>query len=243
MVLIVLAGERPEFHTAAYLTRLSGLSPRRFDLFSPRGYTATISWEYSQALIFRPPGGNLDMWRAFDVMRKIGLVTGAVAISMLAGSALAESDADVLERIRPVGKVNVNKPAEPAPAAAPAAAPAPAPAAEAPAAAAAPAEAAPAAEPVVAEAAPAIAAPAAGGAGKKTYDGVCFVCHMAGVSGAPKLGDKVAWEPRIAKGMDALMQSALDGIPGTAMPPRGTCAACSDEDLRAAVEYMVSAAQ
>ncbi len=66
---------------------------------------------------------------------------------------------------------------------------------------------------------------------------------MTGISGSPKLGDKAAWEPRIAKGMDALMQSAIDGIPGTAMPPRGTCATCSDADLKAAVEYMVAEAQ
>jgi cytochrome c5 len=40
--------------------------------------------------------------------------------------------------------------------------------------------------------------------------------------------------------MDALLQSALHGIPGTAMPPKGTCAPCSEEELKAAVEYMVS---
>jgi cytochrome c5 len=169
---------------------------------------------------------------------------------MVSGTALADSDADILERIRPIGKVNVAQPAAapavPAPAAA---APAPAPAEAAPAAAeeAAPAEAAPPAEAAAPEAPAetAAAAPAGGGdaAGKKVYDGACFVCHMAGISGAPKLGDKAAWEARIAKGMDALMQSAINGIPSTAMPPRGTCAACSDDDLKVAVEYMVSQAQ
>jgi cytochrome c5 len=63
------------------------------------------------------------------------------------------------------------------------------------------------------------------------------------VAGAPKLGDKAAWEPRIAKGKDALVQSAINGLPGTAMPPKGTCAACTDEDLEAAVEYMLSSVQ
>ena len=187
--------------------------------------------------------------------RKIGFVSKALAMSawvalMVSGTALADSDADILERIRPIGKVNIAQPA--APAVTPAvAAPASAPAEAAPAAAEAeaPAEAAPAAAeaaaPAAAPAETAAAEPGGGGdaAGKKIYDGACFVCHMAGVSGAPKLGDKAAWEKRIAKGMDALMQSSINGIAGTAMPPRGTCAACSDDDLKAAVEYMVSQAQ
>ena len=167
--------------------------------------------------------------------RKTGSVSKMLALSglvalMVSTAAVASSDDEVLERIRPIGKVTVAQPAAPAaPTPAPAAAPAPAaPATEAPAA-----------------AASSAAAPAGGGetAGKKTYDTVCFVCHMAGVSNAPKLGDKAAWEPRIAKGMDALVQSSINGISGTAMPPRGTCAACSDDDLKAAVEYMISQAQ
>ena len=52
-----------------------------------------------------------------------------------------------------------------------------------------------------------------------------------------------AWEPRIAKGKDVLVQSAVNGLPGTAMPPKGTCAACTDEDLKAALEYMLSQVQ
>ena len=188
--------------------------------------------------------------------RKTGSVSNMLALSgltavMLSAAAVASSEDEVLERIRPIGKVNVAQPAAPAPATAPAAAvPAPAAAAPpaetpalAPAAAVAPA-ATPTPAPAPAAAAP-VAAPAAGGdaVGKKTYDTVCFVCHMAGVSNAPKLGDKAAWEPRIAKGMDTLLQSSINGIPGTAMPPRGTCAACSDDDLKAAVQYMVSQAQ
>ena len=189
------------------------------------------------------------------MIRKTGSVSKMLALSglaalMVSAAAVASSDDEVLERIRPIGKVNVAQPAAaPAVAEAPAATPAPA-VAEAPAATPAPAPAAvptPAAVPVAEAPAAAepVAAPAGGGdaVGKKTYDTVCFVCHMAGVSNAPKLGDKAAWEPRIAKGMDALLQSSINGIPGTAMPPRGTCAACSDDDLKAAVEYMVSQAQ
>lgn len=76
--------------------------------------------------------------------------------------------------------------------------------------------------------------------GEAIYNQVCMACHAAGVSGAPKLADSEAWAPRIAKGMDMLVASAVNGIPGTAMPARGTCATCSDDDLKAVVEYMVA---
>ena len=75
--------------------------------------------------------------------------------------------------------------------------------------------------------------------GEAVYKKTCMACHASGAAGAPKLGDKQAWKPRIEKGMDALMQSALNGVPGTSMMKRGTCLSCSDKDLRAAVEYMV----
>ena len=87
-------------------------------------------------------------------------------------------------------------------------------------------------EPVVAQ----VSAPMSGEA---IYKKTCMACHASGAAGAPKLGDKQAWKPRIEKGMDALMQSALNGVPGTSMMKRGTCLSCSDDDLRAAVEYMV----
>ena len=87
-------------------------------------------------------------------------------------------------------------------------------------------------------------ASAAGGrSGEQVYQAVCVNCHGAGVAGAPKLGDKKAWAPRIAKGTDALMQSVLHGVSGTAMVARGTCSDCSDEELRSAMEYMVSQAK
>jgi cytochrome c5 len=75
--------------------------------------------------------------------------------------------------------------------------------------------------------------------GEAIYKKTCIGCHASGAANAPKLGDKVAWKPRIAKGMDVLLQSAINGVPGTAMMKRGTCASCSDEDLKAVVEYMV----
>jgi cytochrome c5 len=88
------------------------------------------------------------------------------------------------------------------------------------------------------------AASAAGAAGAAARSGetvvkqVCGMCHTAGVAGAPKIGDKAAWAPRIAQGVDVLVQHAMSGI--RAMPPKGTCAACSDDEIKGAVEYLVS---
>lgn len=76
--------------------------------------------------------------------------------------------------------------------------------------------------------------------GKEVYSKSCIACHGSGAAGAPRIGDKPAWEKRIAKGNDALYASALNGVTGTAMLARGTCSACSDDDLKAAVDYMVS---
>ena len=69
----------------------------------------------------------------------------------------------------------------------------------------------------------------------------CSACHAAGVAGAPKLGDKGAWRPRIAKGKDSLYKNAINGI--NMMPPKGTCATCSDDDIKAIVDYMVEQSQ
>lgn len=100
-------------------------------------------------------------------------------------------------------------------------------------------EAAPAeAETAMAEAAPE-AAPAAM-SGEQVYQKTCMSCHGTGAANAPKVGDKAAWEPRIAKGMDALYASSMNGVAGTAMMPKGTCGACSEDELKAAVDYMVS---
>ena len=87
------------------------------------------------------------------------------------------------------------------------------------------------------------AAPAAakGDTGKALYEATCQVCHAAGVANAPKFGDKTAWAPRIATGIDALTQSVLKGK--GAMPPKGTAMAASDADIKAAVSYMVGAAK
>lgn len=87
---------------------------------------------------------------------------------------------------------------------------------------------------------PAAAAPAAAAgprSGKDVYSSTCMACHGTGVAGAPKVGDKAAWSPRAAKGVDGLLTSATNGL--NAMPPKGTCAACSEEELKGAIEYML----
>ena len=77
--------------------------------------------------------------------------------------------------------------------------------------------------------------------GEKVYETTCVVCHSAGVSGAPRLGDKSAWAERLAKGKESLVNSALKGK--GLMPPKGSNPKFNDEDIRAAVEYMVSASK
>ena len=77
--------------------------------------------------------------------------------------------------------------------------------------------------------------------GEQVYNSSCMACHAAGVAGAPKLGDKAAWAPRIAAGMDSLLANATNGL--KAMPPKGTCMSCSSDELQAAVEYMVGKSQ
>ncbi len=84
----------------------------------------------------------------------------------------------------------------------------------------------------------AVAAVASGPlSGQQVYDQFCFACHSTGVGGAPKMDDAVAWGERRDKGMDVLMQSTLNGI--GAMPAKGTCMNCSDDELSEAVTYML----
>ena len=72
------------------------------------------------------------------------------------------------------------------------------------------------------------------------YKQACFACHATGVAGAPKFGDKAAWAPRLPQGIAQLVQSVLKGK--GVMPPKGGTSA-SEAEIRAAVEYMVSAAK
>lgn len=92
-------------------------------------------------------------------------------------------------------------------------------------------------------AAPAAATPVAAAAvdGKKTYDTICMACHATGAAGAPKLGDKAAWAPRLKAGNDALYASALKGK--GAMPAKGGNPALSDAEIKASVDYMTAASR
>lgn len=81
-------------------------------------------------------------------------------------------------------------------------------------------------------------------AGKKLYEAACQACHGPGVAGAPKLGDKAAWAPRIKQGNDTLYANAIKGFQGKSgfMPPKGGSSA-PDAEIKAAVDYMVSASK
>ena len=85
------------------------------------------------------------------------------------------------------------------------------------------------------------AGPATAADGKSTYDKTCMACHSTGAAGAPKLGDKAAWAPRLKQGMAALHASALKGK--GAMPPKGGNTGLPDDAVKAAVDYMAAAAK
>jgi cytochrome c5 len=88
----------------------------------------------------------------------------------------------------------------------------------------------------------AVATPPPGGDGQQVYQGTCAVCHGAGIAGAPRLGDKGQWAKRIAKGLDTLYVSAVNGVQGSAgaMPAKGGNAALSNAEVKAAVDYIVA---
>lgn len=71
------------------------------------------------------------------------------------------------------------------------------------------------------------------------YAKTCTICHATGAAGAPKTGDVAAWEPRLAQGMDTLLQHAKNGIRG--MPPKGMCMDCTDAEFTALIQFMSSA--
>jgi cytochrome c5 len=81
------------------------------------------------------------------------------------------------------------------------------------------------------------AVPAGPKSGADVYQQACFACHGTGVMDAPKKGDKAAWAPRKAKGLSVLLEHAINGF--NAMPPKGTCMACSNDEIKAAIDYML----
>ena len=80
------------------------------------------------------------------------------------------------------------------------------------------------------------------GGGARTADDIiakhCGACHTPGILGAPKIGDTAAWKERADHqgGLDGILAKAISGI--NAMPPKGTCADCSDDELRGAIQKM-----
>lgn len=110
----------------------------------------------------------------------------------------------------------------------------------------APPAAAPAAAPAPVAAAPAPAPAAAdGGKGADIFKKTCAMCHQTGVAGAPKLGDKADWGPRIAQGKETLYKHAIEGFNGSkgAMPAKGGNPSLKDDEMKTIVDFMVAKAE
>jgi cytochrome c5 len=94
---------------------------------------------------------------------------------------------------------------------------------------------------IVASSVAAAGAAKAARTGKQVYESVCIACHGTGISGAPKFGDKIWVQLEKKEGIKELVKDAIKGE--RAMPPKGGCAACTDEEVRAAVKYMIDSAK
>ncbi|WP_413701220.1 c-type cytochrome [Psychromonas sp. KJ10-10] len=79
--------------------------------------------------------------------------------------------------------------------------------------------------------------PAGPRSGEKIYNTYCVACHATGVAGSPIKGDALAWAPRIGQGEEVLIQHAINGF--NAMPARGTCMDCSDEEIAETVRFLI----
>lgn len=101
------------------------------------------------------------------------------------------------------------------------------------------------APPAAATPAPVADAAADGGKGAELFKKTCAMCHQTGVAGAPKLGDKADWAPRIAQGQDTLYKHAIEGFNGAkgAMPAKGGNPALGDDAVKVIVDFMVAKAQ
>ncbi|GAL22545.1 cytochrome c5 [Vibrio maritimus] len=85
---------------------------------------------------------------------------------------------------------------------------------------------------------PVVAEPTGPRDGATVYNTFCTACHSIGVSGAPKTGDAGDWAPRIAQGKDVLADHAINGF--NAMPAKGSCMDCSDQEIIDAIEHMIA---
>ena len=81
--------------------------------------------------------------------------------------------------------------------------------------------------------------------GEAIYKTVCITCHQSGIVGAPKLGDKTNWAPRLTQGIETLFTHSLHGFKGNTgiMPPKGGQLQVPNDDIKAAVAYMISQVQ
>ncbi len=81
--------------------------------------------------------------------------------------------------------------------------------------------------------------------GPEVYNTACMACHTTGAGGAPKIGDSAAWADRLSKGQATLIEHAIKGFQGDAgyMPPKGGRADLTDDEVSAAVEFMVGESQ
>ena len=77
--------------------------------------------------------------------------------------------------------------------------------------------------------------------GESIYASKCRACHDYGVAGAPRFGDSAVWAGRLIKGVDLLYKNSINGV--RAMPARGGCYACSDDEIKAAVDYILGNSQ
>lgn len=218
-------------------------------------YTAVCAACHGSGAAGAPKLADAGAWRARIAQGYDTLVQHAVQGIRLMPAKGGNPDLDDIEVARAVvymsnqSGAKFKEPEAPSPAATAAAAAAPAaaaPATAAPAAAAAapaPAAATPAA-PAPAPAPAAAPATASADTGKTLFSAACVACHGAGIAGAPKVGDKANWAPRIAQGNAVLYEHAIKGFQGKAgvMPPKGGSAA-PDAEVKAAVDYMVAAAK
>jgi cytochrome c5 len=227
----------PELATAMRIQRIGSVELRDANRPLQAGdavYKAQCAACHDAGLAGAPKFGDAAAWAPRVATGYEALLTSALKGkgAMGAQSGGAFSDLEIGRAVVHLANAAGGKFAEPAAPAADGAAPA---AAAAPEAAAPAAAATPAAAPAAA-AAPASATVAAG-AGEALYKQACAVCHVAGLAGAPKMGDKAAWAPRLALGLDGLTASVIKGK--GAMPPKGGSSA-SDADIKASVEYMLA---
>lgn len=187
--------------------------------FIKTGYDELVKNAINGIGAMPPRGGNSSL-DDFEVARAVVYMTNGSGADFPEPEAPA-ADGQAADAEPAAAQVAAAEPAAPAAPEPAAGQPAEAPAAET------------AAQPVAA-AAP---APADNPVGEKIYKSVCITCHSVGVAGAPKFGDKEAWAPFVETGLDSMLAKAISGV--GAMPPRGGSQA-TDEELKAAIEYILA---